>query len=164
MKENSLNTDSKSPTVLSFREVRQIYGDLRKFHLKDTLQVCMCLEERQTHKIKTNPLGKNTGQVIFCISPPHTCLPPELIHFFLISGGKKQRFCVWQLCLSSGKLKNSNSNNGGKEVWVMSNRGKNRSGGRVIKKEIEKHLWTHTLGLRVKIKRTETMCRNDWLR
>lgn len=29
------------------------------------------------------------------------------------------------------------------------------------KKEIEKHLWTHTLGLRVQIKRTETMCRND---
>lgn len=30
MKENSLNTDSKSPTVLSFREVRQIYGDFER--------------------------------------------------------------------------------------------------------------------------------------
>lgn len=107
-----------------------------RFSQKDTLQVCMCLEERHAHKIKTNPSGENTGQVIFCIfSLPCTCFPPELTFFFFISGRKKKRFCVSQLCNGSGKLQNSNSSDGGKEVRVMSNRRGNRSGGRTIKKK-----------------------------
>lgn len=67
-----------------------------------------------------------------------------------------------QLCTGSGKVKNSNSSDGGKEVRVMSNKGENRSGGGAVKKTREKHLWSHALGLRVRTKRTETMCRDDY--
>lgn len=73
----------------------------------------------------------------FFFPPSCTCFPPELRHFW-ISGGKKVRFCVWQLCNGSGEVKNSDSDDGGKEVRVMSNRGENRSGGRATKKQKRK--------------------------
>lgn len=73
---------------------------------------------------------------------------------------------MWQLCNGSGEVKNSDSDDGGKEVRVMSNRGENRSGGRAIKKQKRKKNiyeathWASGGGT----KRTETMWRDDWPR